>query len=75
MHHFRTIEPEIKLTGRGFEIRLTNSVTGDQITISGSRAALMGAEQQDLTDGDFNSLGRYLASSLSDWEARGELEA
>ncbi|MFF5972325.1 hypothetical protein ACFY7C_12485 [Streptomyces sp. NPDC012769] len=71
MHHFLSASPSIKFGEGKFEIGLTNSVTGEVVTVFGSERALFDRDKEDLSYDDVEALGRYLAECLSYWEGKG----
>lgn len=70
MHHYLEHDPLVKFGEGRFEISLTNSLSGELVTVFGTQEALVNGRDGELSYEDIYALGRYLADCLSRWEGQ-----
>jgi hypothetical protein len=69
VHHYLGVKPVVEISSRNFSIVLTNSATGEQVTVSGPRSAPIENGQRKMSPAELDSLANHLANAVSRWEA------
>lgn len=68
IHHFRGVAPRVEIDEDHISITLTNSVTGEEITLNGPRSALFMQPGREITSDEAEEFASHIAEAVNRWE-------